>query len=57
MWKKNWSFKILLLINNASSYAIPLDELDENVKVIFILTNTTALMQPIDQGIIATLEA
>lgn len=49
--KENLIFKILLLIDNAPSHPIHLDELDENVKVIFIPPNTTALMQPMDQGV------
>ena len=55
--KENLSFKILLLIDNAPSHPIHLDELDENVKVIFISPNTTALMQPTDQGVIAAFKA
>jgi len=55
--KENLSLKILLLIDNVPSHPINIDELDQNVKFIFILPNTAALMQPMDQGVIEAFNA
>jgi hypothetical protein len=46
---------VLLLVDNASGHPKDLHHL--NVKVIFLPSNTTSLIQPIDQGIIATFKA
>jgi hypothetical protein len=48
--KINLDFKVLLLLDNALRHP-------KNVKVIFLPPNTTSLIQPIDQGIIATFKA
>lgn len=48
---KGMPFKIFLLIDNAPGHPV-LEH--PNVKVIFLPPNTTALIQPLDQGIIAT---
>lgn len=50
---KNISFKILLIVDNATSHPPYLAELHPNVKVVFLPPNTTSLIQPMDQGIIA----
>lgn len=55
--KKIFNFKILLLIYNAPVDPIHLDELVEHFKFIFISPNAIALMQPIDQGVIAEFKA
>ncbi|KAJ4430620.1 hypothetical protein ANN_19209, partial [Periplaneta americana] len=55
--KENVDFKILLLISNALSHLVNLDDLHENVKVVFLPPNTTALIKPMDQGVIATYNA
>lgn len=47
-------FKILLLVDNAPSHPVNLDQLNPNVKVMFMAPNTTALVQPMDQGVIVT---
>ncbi|XP_037047941.1 tigger transposable element-derived protein 1-like [Bradysia coprophila] len=53
--KKNLSFKVLLLIDNATCH---LEDLSHpNVKVVFLPANTTSIIQPMDQGIIATFKA
>lgn len=44
-------FKVLLLIDNAPSHPVLKHP---NVQVIFLPPNTTSLIQPLDQGIIAT---
>lgn len=51
MQEKGLEYKILLLIDNAPGH--PTLEHD-NVRVLFLPPNTTSLIQPLDQGIIAT---
>nr|XP_032621542.1 tigger transposable element-derived protein 1-like [Chelonoidis abingdonii] len=51
--KENLDFKILLLIDNALAHRLNLDDLWKNVKVVFLLPNTTSLIQPMDQEAIA----
>jgi hypothetical protein len=51
----NLDFKLLLLLDNAPGH--PKDLQQPNVKVIFLPPNTTSLIQPINQGIIATFKA
>lgn len=46
-------FKILLLVDNAPSHSETLNRLNPNVKVMFMPPNTTSLIQPMDQGVIA----
>lgn len=53
--KKNLSFKVLLLIDNATCHPEDLDH--PNVKIVYLPPNTTSLIQPMDQGIIATFKA
>jgi DDE superfamily endonuclease/Tc5 transposase DNA-binding domain len=53
--KKNLSFKVLLLIDNAGSHSRELNH--PNVKIVFFPPKCTSLIQPLDQGIIATLKA
>lgn len=51
MKQKELNFKILLIIDNAPGHP----HLDHpNIKVVFLPPNTTNLIQPLDQGIIAT---
>ena len=49
--QKKQPFKALLIIDNASGH--PLIE-HPNVNIIFLPPNTTSIIQPMDQGIIAT---
>lgn len=51
MEQKGLEFKVLLLIDNAPSHPV-LDH--PNIQVQFLPPNTTSLIQPLDQGIIAT---
>ncbi|XP_066445361.1 tigger transposable element-derived protein 1-like [Eleutherodactylus coqui] len=51
---KNIPFNILLLLDNAPGHPTFLDDFHANVKVVFLPPNTTSLLQPMDQGAIAT---
>ena len=55
--KENIDFKILLLLDNAPAHPPNLDDLHDNIKVVFLPPNTTALIQPMDQGVIAAFKA
>lgn len=50
MTQKDLEFKILLLVDNAPSHPV-LEH--PNIKLLFLPPNTTSLIQPLDQGIIA----
>lgn len=52
--KLNLSHKALLVLDNAPSHPVNLDETNDQVKLIFLPANTTSLLQPMDQGVIAT---
>lgn len=54
---QNLDFKILLLIDNAPGHPSTLVGAHPNVNVMFLPPNTTSLIQPLDQGIIATFKA
>ncbi|XP_042235751.1 tigger transposable element-derived protein 1-like, partial [Homarus americanus] len=55
--KKNIDFKILLILDNAPSHPPTVAELSDNIKVLFLPPNTTSLLQPMDQGVIAAFKA
>ncbi|XP_037910151.1 tigger transposable element-derived protein 1-like [Hermetia illucens] len=55
--KNNLPHKALLLVDNAPGHPATLNQSDENVKVVFLPPNTTSLLQPMDQGVIATFKA
>lgn len=52
---KNLQFKVLLLLDNSPSHPINLQH--PNVRVEFLPPNTTSIIQPLDQGVIATFKA
>ena len=52
--RKNIAYKILLVLDNATGHGKELANVDENVKIVFLPPNTTSLIQPMDQGLIAT---
>ncbi|XP_018099221.1 tigger transposable element-derived protein 1-like [Xenopus laevis] len=54
---KNILFKILLVLDNAPGHPNTLDDIDPNVKVVFLPPNTTSLLQPMGQGVIASFKA
>ena len=55
--KKNLAFKVLLILDNAPGHPPSLTECHPNVKVIFLPPNTTSLLQPMDQCVIATFKS
>jgi hypothetical protein len=55
---KNLAFKVLLLLDNAPGHPSQrLQFAHPNVEVQFLPPNTTSLIQPMDQGVIATFKA
>ncbi|XP_066875983.1 tigger transposable element-derived protein 1-like isoform X3 [Kogia breviceps] len=52
--EKDVPFNILLLLDNAPGHPPFMDDFHPNVKVVHLPLNTTALIQPMDQGVIAT---
>ena len=54
--RKKIEFKILLISDNCSSHP-DLSHVNKNVKFLFLPPNTTSLIQPMDQGVIATAKA
>lgn len=55
--EKDIPFKILLLLDNAPGHPPHIGDLHPDVKFVFLPPNTTPLIQPMDQGSIATLKA
>ncbi|XP_059939309.1 tigger transposable element-derived protein 1-like isoform X2 [Mesoplodon densirostris] len=52
--EKDVPFNILLLLDNAPGHPPFMDDFHPSVKVVHLPLNTTALIQPMDQGVIAT---
>ncbi|MFH4984556.1 hypothetical protein AB6A40_011265 [Gnathostoma spinigerum] len=55
--EKDIPFKILLLLDNAPGHPPHLGDLHPDVKCIFLPPNTIPVIEPMDQGSIATLKA
>jgi hypothetical protein len=55
--KENLAFKILLIVDDAPGHPTTIQDLCEHIKVVFIPPNTSSLIQPMDQGVIATFKA
>ena len=51
--KNGISFKILLVLDNVPGHPLHLDDFHSDVQVVYLLSNTTSLLQPMDQGVIA----
>jgi hypothetical protein len=50
-------FRILLVLGNAPGHPVHLDDFHPDVKVVFLPPNTTSLIQPMDQGVMANFKA
>lgn len=50
-------FKALLILDDAPGHTLTLDDMHPDVKVVFLPPNTTSLLQPMGQGIIASFKA
>lgn len=57
MKDNNLSNKALLILDNAPGHLVNLSELSKDVEIEYFPKNTTALIQPMDQGAIATFKA
>jgi len=55
--KENLNFKALIIIDNAPSHPIYLNDLSDNLKFLFMPPNTTSLIQPMDQGVISAFKS
>lgn len=55
--ENNIPFNILLIIDNAPSHPYSIVNSHPNIKVVFLPPNTTALIQPMDQGVISTFKS
>lgn len=55
--EKNLSNKVLLLLDNSSSYPANLSELSQDVKIEYLPKNVMSLIQPMEQGVITTFKA
>ncbi|XP_032836246.1 uncharacterized protein LOC116957903 [Petromyzon marinus] len=49
--------RALLVLDSAPAHPVNLEELSENVRVAFLPPSTTALLQPMDQGVVAAFKA
>ena len=54
-WDNKFNHKIVLLVDNCTAHIVKVNL--KQIKVIFLPANTTASIQPCDQGIIRTLKA
>ena len=52
--EKDVQFNILLLLNNAQQYVLFMDDFHPNIKAVYLPSNTTSLIQSMDQGVIVT---
>ncbi|GAB0099925.1 tigger transposable element-derived protein 1 [Sergentomyia squamirostris] len=55
--ERNLPFKILLILDNAPGHPQSICDMFEEIKVVFLTPNTTSLLQPMDQGPIATFKS
>ncbi|XP_023314095.1 tigger transposable element-derived protein 1-like [Trichogramma pretiosum] len=55
--RENLSFKVLLLLDNCAALPDALMTSNPDVKILFLPPNTTSLIQPMDQSIIATFKS
>ena len=57
MKSKNFAFKVLLILDNVLGYLETLQFAHPNIEVVFLPPNMTSLLQPVDQGLIATFKS
>jgi hypothetical protein len=50
-------FKFLLLVDNAPGHHLHISDIDDSINVMFLPPNTTSLIQPMDEGVIATFKS
>ncbi|XP_046145868.1 jerky protein homolog-like [Osmia bicornis bicornis] len=50
--RKGITGKVILLLDNCASHQVPLSEDDDTFSIQYLPPNTTALLQPMDQGVI-----
>ncbi|XP_025836241.1 LOW QUALITY PROTEIN: tigger transposable element-derived protein 1-like [Agrilus planipennis] len=55
--KNNLAYKALLILDNAPGHPVRIADIDPQIKVVFLPPNTTSLLQPMDQGVIASFKA
>jgi len=55
--QQNIPFKILLLLDNTPGHPPHLCDLHPNIQIMYLPPNTTSVLQPMDQGAIATFKA
>ncbi|XP_064087452.1 tigger transposable element-derived protein 1-like [Macrobrachium nipponense] len=55
--QKNLPFKALLVLDNAPGHPSQLDYMHPNVKVVYFPPNTASILQPVDQGVMASFKA
>lgn len=53
----NLAYKALLILDNAPGHPVRIADIDPQIKVLFLPPNTTSLLQPMDQGVIASFKA
>lgn len=55
--KENIANRFFLLVDNAPSHPTTMEDWADNIEVTFLPKNTTAIIQPMDQGVISTFKA
>lgn len=52
--KHNLANKVVLITENALGHPASVVEYGDNIQVVFLPSNMTSLLQPVDQGVVAT---